>query len=328
MMAQPTMQYPDNVPSIGDIYEIQFVETGGLSTEPSGPDVSWDYSELTSLFGGQLTAIDPSQTPSGAQFPTADVAISMGDTIFTYARTNTDGYFYLGSESTSGTFPSLLVYSDSRTFLKFPFTYDDTYFDAYKGVATTSVASVHVTAATEMFADAYGTLILPYGTVNNVLRIVTVDAELDSVFVGGNYVKTFEIVRSQYSWFAADSKGPLMSIEIVNNTYYGVTDTVAYYTTSGSGIGDNSSSDISELSVFPNPAGEYVIIELETNPNTVVTISLVNQVGQFMVSKTASDNNTGSLSERLDVTAIPAGLYFINVSCDCGKQITQKLVIR
>ncbi len=328
LVAQPTLQYPQNAPQVGDVTDINFVATTGLSTGATGPDANWDFSELITLYGGQITAIDPAQAPAGNEFPSANVALNMGDTIFTYVLTNTDGYYYLGSQSTTGTFPSLLIYSDSRTFLKFPFTYEDTYFDTYKGVVTTSMADVRVTAESEMLADAYGTLIIPSGTYTNVLRILTVDTEIDSVFVGGFYVKHFNIVRSQYSWFAANSKSPLFSIEILNNTYYGVTDTVAYYSSVVTGISDQPDEIVSRLRVSPNPADDHIMVEFDISPSIGATISIVNQVGQVVINRTAVEHTNGAASERINIGNLPSGIYFAHISCDCGKHLTEKFVIR
>lgn len=328
LTGQPTLQYPQNTPVIGDVTQIQFVSPTGLDLGTAGPDVNWDFSELVLLYGGEIVAIDPTTAPAGGDFPAADVALSMGDTIFTFAQTQSDGYFYLGSQSTTGTFPSLLIYSDSRTFLKFPFTYNDTYFDTYAGVVTTAAATVHNSALTEMTADAYGTLVLPNGTYTNVLRTMTIDAELDSVFVGGMFLKSFPLVRTQYSWFAADSKGPLMSVEIMENTGLGTVDTVAYYTTSGSGIGDLPDNAVSSLNVFPNPANDHVNVSFALSGNWSVDISIVNQVGQVVQKRDVNGRGLTRVSEHFDIADLPSGIYFVNVNCECGKQLTDKFVIR
>ena len=106
LVAQPTLQYPDNVPVIGDVVQIQFVKTDGLNTGAAGADVTWDYSGLESEYGGVITAIDPSQAPSGAEFPDADLALNMNNMTYTYVETNADGFFYLGSNTTFDTIES------------------------------------------------------------------------------------------------------------------------------------------------------------------------------------------------------------------------------
>jgi hypothetical protein len=186
-----------------------------------------------------------------------------------------------------------------------------------------------VTAQSEMLADAYGTLILPTGTYNNTLRVMTIDEELDSVFIGGIYVgKSYEITRVQYSWYQADSKNPLMSIELLTNPLSASVDTVAYYMTSGSNIQDYSYEPVSMLTVYPNPAEDHLMVEYELSGNYITTISIVNQVGQLMHDRTINNEGIRSVSEKIDVSNMPSGMYFVNVSCSCGEQITKKFVIR
>lgn len=328
IIGQPTLQYPQNVPFIGDVSQIQFVDPTGLDLGSAGPDVTWDFSNLMPLFGGEIMAVDPATTPAGGDFPTADVALNMGDTIYTYTQTNADGYFYLGSQTTTGTFPSLLIYSDSRTFLKFPFTYNDSHSDTYAGVVTTAAATVHNSATTVMNGDAYGTLTLPNGTYSNVLRVMTVDTELDSVFVGGFFVKSFTLVRTQYSWFTETSNGPLMSVEIMDNPGLGTLDTVAYYTVSVTGMEEISTEAVSGLNVFPNPADGHITVEYSLTGDWGTNIAIVNQVGQMMINREVNPEASGIASEIIDISTLPSGIYFVNVNCSCGSQLTGKFVVR
>ena len=46
LTAQPSLQYPQNAPAVGDLSEIQFVSPAGLSHLPTGPDVTWVFSDL------------------------------------------------------------------------------------------------------------------------------------------------------------------------------------------------------------------------------------------------------------------------------------------
>ncbi|RLD79403.1 MAG: hypothetical protein DRJ15_09505 [Bacteroidetes bacterium] len=48
----------------------------------------------------------------------------------------------------------------------------------------------------------------------------------------------------------------------------------------------------------------------------------------MMISKKTANDHTGYVSERIDVSTLPSGIYFAHISCDCGKQLTEKFVIR
>jgi hypothetical protein len=70
------------------------------------------------------------------------------------------------------------------------------------------------------------------------------------------------------------------------------------------------------------------MISFESSRNVVSTISIVNQLGQLMLSSKTPKNNIGTINESIDISSLPSGLYFVNVSCSCGKQLTEKFVIR
>lgn len=326
MLAQPTMQYPENAPVIGDISEIQCISPDGLSQLPVGPDVTWDFSQITPLTSGTITAIDPTTAPDGNLFPSANIALNMNDSIYTFGLLESIGFFYIGAKMMIMNIPITMVYSDSRTFLRYPFTYLDSYTDSYKGISSVDFTEIRASGESTVLADAWGTLILPIGTFNNVLRIVTVDVEVDSIFVNNIFTKETSSARFQYIWYAPTSTSPLFSMEILQSI--AGTDTTAFYSTTNSGIGDDLQDQISQLRVYPNPAERHITITFETSPNAEATISIVSQLGQVVISKTVNAKVGGSVNENIDISTLPSGIYFANISCDCNNQLTEKFVIR
>ncbi len=73
--------------------------------------------------------------------------------------------------------------------------------------------------------------------------------------------------------------------------------------------------------VFPNPAATELTISLGQNPTPTTELVLVNGAGQLMVRKLAQ-----TAEETLNITTLPAGLYFLRVSNENGN-LTKKLVI-
>jgi len=326
VVAQPYLQYPDNAPSIGDITEIQFVSPAGLSPDPSGPGVSWDFSTLGNLASGAIMAIDPAGAPSANLFPDANIVLMMNDSTFTYALLNASGFHYLGAKLTYSGIPITMVYSDSRKFMEYPFGYNDAFTDTYKGISSVMTTEVRASGETVVLADAYGSLVLPTGTFNDVLRIATVDVEIDSIFVKNFFISATITNRTHYHWYAPGSKSPLFNMEIISTS--GITDTVCYYTTAGSGTSEPGEGSLSDLLLYPNPASEELQVEFVTDGSTTVRISLINQIGQEMLGRTIDAGVPGTIRETIDVSGLPAGLYFASLHCDCGKQLTRKLVIR
>ncbi len=326
LLAQPIINYPANAPAIGDITEIQFVSPDGISHLPAGPDVTWDYSQLNNLQGGSIVAIDPASAPAGAMFPAANIALMMNDSTYTYGLVENDGFYYLGAQLSFSGMPVTMVYSDSRQYMKYPFTYLDTYSDSYEGVSSVLVTEVRSSGESVVMADSYGTIILPNGTYNDVLRISTADVEIDSIFMKGVFLSAVMTTRAQFHWFAPTSVSPLFSIEIIEAA--GSTDTVVYYSTTGSGVYEPAKNALSDLRVFPNPADDHLSIEFTAQANDEVSITIVNQLGQQMHSSNPLSNNGMKYSEMIDISDFPPGIYLANVSCKCGSQRTERFVIR
>jgi len=79
------------------------------------------------------------------------------------------------------------------------------------------------------------------------------------------------------------------------------------------GIGD--SPDANALSIYPNPASEYIVIN---SPGQSVEVSIYNIAGQKVMS---SFNET-----RLDISSLTKGLYFVDANVD-GVSAVQKLIV-
>lgn len=324
VLAQPTLQYPANVPAIGDVSYLQFVSPTGLSAGSSGPNVSWDFSVLENTSNSQVIVVDPATTPAGGDYPGANIAFNMDNVVYSYLIFDNTGMYYMGAKADTGTYPYQLIYSDHRQLLQYPFAFATSFSDSYKGISTASVAEVKVDGYSIVVADAYGTLTLPTGTYNDVLRINIFDTETDSIFVGGEFLMLNEVIREQFLWYAPNSKHPLFNLEFV--TTNGVETVCCFYSTAGSGINSNMNEAVSDLNVFPNPAANQIFIDFKLSQNKVAIVSVVNHVGQVIITREISRQTPGMVSEKININALPAGIYFLNVSCKSGNQITEKFV--
>jgi len=95
---------------------------------------------------------------------------------------------------------------------------------------------------------------------------------------------------------------------IGTNRYY-------YSPTEITGINQNS---LSVLSVYPNPATDYLNVANVINEST---ISLFNQFGKEVISKNISSNY------KLPVGQFPSGLYLLRINSGNGEIQTEKVVI-
>jgi hypothetical protein len=82
---------------------------------------------------------------------------------------------------------------------------------------------------------------------------------------------------------------------------------------------------ITGVSVFPNPAHDYVNVSVAGTENNTLSIRLLNQAGQLLAEKKVS--NAGGSTVSLPVSTYPTGNYLIVVKGSDGTQQVTKLVV-
>jgi|GEM_PF-3266078 len=94
------------------------------------------------------------------------------------------------------------------------------------------------------------------------------------------------------------------------------------------GLTHSEVNPVSNLQVFPNPAVDYLNVEFKITLVKSVTISIVNQIGQIIHNEEIEITASGSVKEKLDISKIPPGIYFLNLKSDPANQITKRIVIK
>jgi hypothetical protein len=94
------------------------------------------------------------------------------------------------------------------------------------------------------------------------------------------------------------------------------------------GFQEGPKETLAELSAYPNPADDHITVSFRKMQHNMVTISVVNQIGQVVIERELPESKFGSVKERFDISSLPSGIYFANVCDKTGMQITEKFVIR
>ena len=84
--------------------------------------------------------------------------------------------------------------------------------------------------------------------------------------------------------------------------------------------------DFSTSQVFPNPATDFIQIEIDANSTGDISIELISLSGAI-VNSTSSDVNSGLNTLEVDVRDIVSGIYFIKISKD-GTSHFEKVIIQ
>ncbi len=117
---------------------------------------------------------------------------------------------------------------------------------------------------------------------------------------------------------------------IVKYTFFDPADTTfqqsttVFYQIGGSGI--NQTADLVKMArVYPNPASDYIRLDLTDKLQNSCTASLLNIQGQLVASEILP---AGSQIYSLPVSAVPEGLYFLRITDEKGAVITRKVSIK
>ncbi len=139
--------------------------------------------------------------------------------------------------------------------------------------------------------DGYGTLILPYGQISDVIRLHTVQTD-------STYVISLGTVGEELIWIQASTGIPVL--RFLN--YAG--QIVAYYTDATTTVSAPSLPG-SSISIFPNPASKVLNV-YRSNPTSIEEYQMVNVLGQQVMTGTLTGQTTA-----INIELLPKGVYFI-----------------
>jgi len=89
---------------------------------------------------------------------------------------------------------------------------------------------------------------------------------------------------------------------------------------------ENSSDLTSSISVYPNPTGGEVTLELQGFKNKTIDIQIVDVNGRRLGSQNFYKESEGMIIKRIDLTEYPAGIYFLKIND--GEQVRVKQVVK
>ena len=72
-------------------------------------------------------------------------------------------------------------------------------------------------------------------------------------------------------------------------------------------------AELEQLRVFPNPATDQIAVELELLEATEVSVNIYDNLGRRQFVQDLGTRRPGRTFERMDVSALPVGTYYIQV---------------
>ncbi len=296
--AQITLTAAKNTPQLGQTFNY-YSESGhnfNIFYE-SGPNQVWDLSNV----GGNVIPVNilsPSNTVGGTEFANADFALSYDGSIEVFYAASSTELAEMGSHTVDD---ATVKNTDNRVLSKFPLSYGDVFSETFSGVVYTTIGlSYNRSGTTNIYADGYGDLKLPYGTISNVLKVLVVNSYSDE-YLG----QTLYSYEDTAVYFYNDNTK--LYVANVGNLYingFSFTDQNVLYLSQTDVVGiEYASLENSPYAIFPNPAKDKITF---SNPDQKeVSMSILNALGSTVYTE---DTHTSS---DIDISEWTPGLYIL-----------------
>lgn len=329
-----TLVAPGNVPINGT----EFLVKRGAYVAPvaGGTGMLFDFTSLTNTAANTYKWEAPADLPNGAQYPSAQFALTNGgpDTIF-YKGTAA-GLERVGDTQTImalGT-PYHLVtsYSNSVLDLKLPLTYGDvSWTDLFEGSVlvdgNTSARNGGITGT----ADAWGRVVLPGGTDTvQVLRVTTRLEETIPLTLVGSLVNVGHM-HNINAYYPLWGKFPVLrtvSDSLIVPGFPTLNQYVSYTEwLDASALGITAlHAAVLNVRVSPNPTSELAEIAFNgVQGNT--TMEVVDMRGATVLHKVIGTTGSAPAVERINVSQWDAGAYQVILTDVKGNRSTSRFIV-
>lgn len=305
--AQPIINSPELNPIIAEEaftdYFANYTNQGA-----SGENIIWDFQNITESTGLTFYIFeDPSPL-----FPQTNITFSFGYNE-EYIEMVNNGW-YLNGQLNNG--EVLVNYSNTLKTLAYPLEYNTNYQDDFYASGINSVGQPFYSFGSLMSeVDAWGKLITPQATFENVLRVHYIINYKDS----SNSTST-NMLTDRYVWYQANTHHELFSVnkKYINGNLQ--TSYIKYLATSSLNIKKNENEI---TSVYPNPANEKLIVDLN-NDMSNIELALFDLHGRKIETPIEYEGNKIIL-----LTAnLHSGVYLLQTYNAFGNPATKKIIIK
>jgi hypothetical protein len=288
LAAQPIVNNAEDF-TIGTVLKFQNCSATGVSPGNSGANQTWNFASLTSL-PDTITEwmVLPSSTTHGSLFPTANQVEKYSNGQFIYVNKTANENYIVGFIDTTTTYPAT-HYPNPMLFAKRPLNYGMVVTDTFTMAGSSALGIVTINP------DAYGTLILPNGTHNNVLRV-----KITEVHPWFSY--------TVYIWFDGIITSALLKIDNQPDVEYLLDETT----------GIKEISEQKEFHFYPNPAYKQVTFQTQDKGE----LSITNNIGQVVMVTSIKQDQTILSTENLK-----PGIYYLTFQTKKYKK-TSELIIQ
>ncbi len=177
-------------------------------------------------------------------------------------------------------------------------------------------------------ADGYGTLKLPGGIYDSVLRVHIVSIEKDSILSSGSYI--VDSYRTEtYNWYRPGFRFILCSQyydTLGEGTLYLSDVWYCPYALPTSPTGIAGYQQHTRMFVYPNPASEAFMVELRAGSRQSALVSVTDITGKTVMPQQIHELLPGTNNISIRSSHLPSGAYLVRVTTAEGNY-TRKIMI-
>ena len=317
LMAQPTIT-SDWIGRAGE--EIASVATLEVpDVGKAGAEQEWDFTNVTpDTIDFEFRYANPDTTPFFDSYPSSNSCLTVPEFGF-YLYFNLDNSIWEFLGSTFGM--SQTIFQNPQTQLIFPFDFEDSFTDDFESTLLFFGVTTFGTGVATVTADAYGTVSLPSGVFDDVMRIMMVEETVDSTDLGLGIVEKIHTTTTTYIWYSEQHPGPLcirdysesFQVALVpplppDTLFMDPDSSFQYDPTAGSSAVPYFTNDAFELQVTPNPFVSSLNLNFTVDFGQKLKFELQTINGQIVYTEelTAAP---GYNTFGVNVQGLPAGSY-------------------
>ena len=311
----------NNFPSSGDEYIYSNANTNGIDISTTGPNISWDYSQLTSINYDTVSHVSVSSTPLAYQlyfnnpflYPNykADYGVkgieinafnqvNISD-VFNFHKKNTSSIEMVGFGANINGIPASIKYDTIDQLYPLPLTFgtnDSTSAYYFLDIPSLGAYGQHIQRKVEV--DGWGSITTPYQNYSQSLRVKTTLYQRDTLKVEQPFslpgVTFNRPIQTTYEWFTTGISVPVFSVTKQGNT----TSNVKYIDVNTTIINELNTF---KLAIYPNPSADYINISI---PFEKALMEIVDMNGKIIFN--------GEFSKTVDISNYSKGNYTIIIS--------------
>lgn len=316
LVAQPVVTADGAMPFLGFSYT-EITASSYVDDPQTGPDVVWDYSGLEESF--QLyfawSAIPNQQqqdTWPNAQF-------YRGGDSNKYFSVSPEGVYLQGQQHLL----SQLIYQDPELVVKFPMNYSDSWSDEWAATQTGNGTRV---GKRQAVVSGYGTLLMPWGEVNDVLRVDMVDSLVVRISPTADpwlFLDTVsQYFKNGYQWWLLEARNSTQ-VFMGSPTQ---TLTVKYMDALSTSLVGDARSEQEGLLLFPNPVDDRLYVRVPRSYANA-TVEVLDATGRSVLQERIGGTPAGEAVLEFNVQGLAPGHYTVRSRDLAGSMINRPFVV-